>query len=167
MGESPHKLMADLRARVMSQEGIMGSVQYRAERIARTEISRIHAMGNQQRMQQFTREWPRYRMKKALLVSEVGGWPCEACEAVSAEGPWEVEDPSAPEVPVHPNCRCCIVPDFSEIPVDDLDVPSEEERDASVADGENEGGIQESGTPDDQPRTPDRRAFRQHGWRGR
>lgn len=145
-GDPPQKLMKTLAGRITTDGTPFRSVQYRAELITRTEINRVHALGNQHRQLDFVRAFPDAGMKKALLVADVNGWPCEECSGIAEDGPWDIDDDDAPDLPIHPNCRCSLISIFAGVDIPD-DSPTDAERDASVADVENdEGDVQEAGT---------------------
>ncbi len=137
-GEAPHVLAKRLAGKLTTEGTPFHSVQYRAELITRTETRRLQGMGNQHRMVAYKAANPKSRLMKHLLVAEVNGWPCPECKRLSDQGPWEVDDPRAPVVPIHPNCRCDMVPFVKGMSEEDLpsgeDKPTDEQRGASVAD---------------------------------
>jgi hypothetical protein len=48
---------------------------------------------------------------KILVADEWNGWPCDDCIEAGNEPPKRLDDLV---VPIHPNCRCCIIPVIEE-----------------------------------------------------
>jgi len=117
MGESPWRLMQRLEAPVSSRdESVFGSVAYQAERIARTEISRVQSLATQMRQEQVARAYPEVGLRKVFLCAHILEWPCDVCSPYDGQV-FDVDDRDAPELPLHPNCRCTyadFVPGLSE-----------------------------------------------------
>ena len=90
--------LKDLREAVVNE--LDDTADYRAERIARTEMSYAFNEGAIQ------------DMKSSGVVEEVkrilGDEPCDECEAL--EGIYEIDE--MPEIPTHVNCECDCVPYF-------------------------------------------------------
>lgn len=114
LGEPPSKLMAKLATTI--DAGPWKEVNYRAELIARTEIARVQALAVDHRMHQ-AQQATGIQLFQQFLVAEIGEWPCENCskhedhiftlDGVCVKPPG---GPPAPELPVHPNCRCALIP---------------------------------------------------------
>ena len=109
-GTSPWEVMQGI-ARSGIDSGPWKSVAYRGEIIARTELARVQGLAAQKRMSDVVRDYPDMGLKKAFMSAHVLEWPCETCEPYDGVV-FDVDDPEAPEVPVHPNCRCCYVSYF-------------------------------------------------------
>ena len=91
--------LKDLRNAVV--DGLEDTAEYRAERIARTEMSYAYNEGALQ------------DMKSTGVIEEVkrilGDDACELCAEL--EGVYKINE--VPEIPTHPNCECDIVPYWS------------------------------------------------------
>ena len=117
LGESPAKLMQRLEAPLSSRdESVFGRVSYQAERIARTEISRVQSLATQMRQEQVAHTYPEAGLRKVFLCAHILDWPCELCSPYDGQT-FDVDDRDAPELPLHPNCRCTyadFIPGLSE-----------------------------------------------------
>lgn len=107
-GDSLDALMQKLRKDVTLQDSPFKSVRYRTEIIARTEISRVQGLASQARMEQ-VQTHPGLKVRKQFLSAHIGEYPCPQCAEYDGKV-FDVDDPNAPEVPVHPNCRCVFAP---------------------------------------------------------
>ncbi len=106
LGESPWKLMQRLEAPVSSRdESVFGAVAYQAERIARTEISRVQSLATQMRQEQVAHTYPEVGLQRIFLCAHILDWPCEICSPYDGQV-FDIDDKDAPELPLHPNCRC-------------------------------------------------------------
>lgn len=64
-----------------------------------------------------------------------GDNPCPLCEDAEAGSPYYVDDPSVPDLPLHPNCECYRQGDDSTINLDDMSIWDGSDSSASVDDG--------------------------------
>ncbi|MDL0133512.1 minor capsid protein [Halobacterium salinarum] len=87
----------------------------RATTLARTEVMYSHSEATLTRYEQQGVEKvgiePEFRLQTAGDLSV-----CDQCEAAAGEGPWSLEDlrGSGFQPPLHPNCRCTILPVVNE-----------------------------------------------------
>jgi hypothetical protein len=106
LGESPWLLMQRLGAPVSARdESVFGSVAYQAERIARTEISRVQSLATQLRQEQVVHTYPEAGLKRIYLCAHILDWPCDICSPYDQQV-FGIDDQDAPVLPQHPNCRC-------------------------------------------------------------
>lgn len=111
-GDSLGVAMEKLRGPLSRADSPWKSLTYRTELVARTEISRVQGLGAQARMEQAKEKYPGLKIRKQFLAAHIGDYPCPQC-AKHDGNVWDVDDPDAPEVPVHPNCRCVFAPSVS------------------------------------------------------
>lgn len=116
LGRSPHEIMDQLAKPLIERGTPMAKVAYEAERIVRTELSRVQDLASQARLNQVIEEFPELALgptglKKVFIAVERGPYPCSKCRPYSGKV-FDINDPLAPELPMHPNCRCCYVPHF-------------------------------------------------------
>lgn len=77
------------------------TVANRAEEIARTELARVHSLATQKRLEQAAEFVPGLQ---AEFIPEA-----DACsECVPLKGVYDID--KAPDIPIHPNCRCDLIP---------------------------------------------------------
>jgi len=81
---------------------VTDKTKYEAERIARTEATRIF---NQAAMDRYRRAGAQYYKYLAAMDTRT----CPKC-AKNYGKIFKIDDPSAPRPPCHPNCRCAIAP---------------------------------------------------------
>jgi hypothetical protein len=95
----------------------------RAEVIARTETARVQELARQQRQVQHVRASPALvgELYQQYIVEPRDKFPCRLCAQYDGnvydvhgklyiQGKGGCSDPDAPQLPIHPNCRCCLVP---------------------------------------------------------
>jgi SPP1 gp7 family putative phage head morphogenesis protein len=77
------------------------TVADRAEEIARTEMARVHSLATQKRLAQAAEFVPGLQSE---FVPEADA--CPECEAL--KGVYDIN--KAPDIPIHPSCRCDVIP---------------------------------------------------------
>lgn len=81
------------------------SGERRARTLARTEIIRSHHLA-------MVQEYENWAVEGVRVVAEwvtTGFKVCPECLAMSVAGPYTLEEIKY-KIPLHPNCRCCIIP---------------------------------------------------------
>ena len=115
-GDSPtyltRKLVATINGTGMGDLAITDSLgrfipaMHRAETLARTEIIRAHHMANME-------EYKSWEVEGVELIAEFSTAGdmrvCAECEALEKGNPYKLEDVQL-MIPVHPNCRCVVIP---------------------------------------------------------
>jgi|Deesub1362B_J571_1020462.scaffolds.fasta_scaffold00781_2 SPP1 gp7 family putative phage head morphogenesis protein len=81
---------------------VTGDAKWKAERIARTEATRVF---NTAAMDRYKRAGVRYYKYLAAMDQRT----CPRC-ARNYGKIFKIDDPNAPRPPCHPNCRCCLSP---------------------------------------------------------
>lgn len=115
LGESPSRLMQELSKGPMDR-GPWKSMAYRSEIVTRTELSRVQTVAAEARLQQVALDSPGllagpHGLKQVFTSVQRGEWPCKICQPLDGTL-WDIEDPSKPVPPMHPNCRCMLSPFF-------------------------------------------------------
>jgi len=73
----------------------------RAAMIARTEVARAQMQGTMN-------TWAQLGVEQVnVLLSEDN--PCDICEEIADDGPYDLTDPVILSFPFHPNCQCTLV----------------------------------------------------------
>lgn len=117
-GEGVDKLIGRLQGPLSERGTALGSVAYQAERVARTEIAGAQATATQMRQEEVAATYPELRLQKMFVAAHILEWPCPQCSPYDGKV-FDVDDPEAPQVPIHSNCRCTYVshvPGLSERP---------------------------------------------------
>lgn len=114
LGEPLDVLIDKVEGRLKSP-GRFESTRFRAEVIARTETARIQELAQQLRSERLAAEFPDIKFYRRFVVQYIGEYPCSICSPYSnkiydLQGRELNGDSRAPVVPVHPNCRCMLVP---------------------------------------------------------
>lgn len=99
------------------------STYARAEAIARTETARVQELARQQRQVQHMRAFPELvkEVFQQYLVEPRNQYPCKRCAQYDGnvydshgklfiQGKGGNKDPEIPILPIHVNCRCCMIP---------------------------------------------------------
>lgn len=101
-GKSIDKLSKDI-------SNTMGSGAYESTRIINTEMARCVNQAQQQIYQDSG------VVKQVMWSATLEGNTCEDCAALDGQY-FDMDDDSKPDLPDHPNCRCCyigVIPDWS------------------------------------------------------
>lgn len=113
LGEPLEALIDRVEGKLKSQ-GSFQSTRFRAEVIARTETARIQELAQQLRSERLAAEYPDIKFYRKFLVQDIGDFPCPRCnpyrDKIYDLRGIGLDGSQAPAVPVHPNCRCALVP---------------------------------------------------------
>jgi SPP1 gp7 family putative phage head morphogenesis protein len=93
------EMIRDLTKRIQE---VTDKTKYEAERIARTEATRVF---NQAALDRYRKAGAKYYKYLAAMDARC----CPKC-AKNFGKIFKIDDPSAPRPPCHPNCRCCLSP---------------------------------------------------------
>lgn len=107
MGRSYAKTAMDLRQLLMPDllEDV-GNARYVTTRLVRTETARINGQASIDAFQQAG-------IDRVMWTAEMEGNTCPICSALH-EKVFDINDPSRPDIPQHPNCNCDWLPVFEE-----------------------------------------------------
>ena len=98
----------------LKDSGRWKDTRFRAEVIARTETARIQELAQQLRSETLAAEHPEIKFYRKFLVQDIGDYPCPRCspyrDKIYDLRGIGLDGSQAPTVPVHPNCRCALVP---------------------------------------------------------
>lgn len=114
LGSSPAVLMKKLHAPLIERGTPAHQVAYHAERITRTELSRVRDLARQARVEQVAMEFPSLvtgpmALKEIWTCVQRGPYPCPICRPLHGRV-FTFGDRNAPRPPLHPNCRCSRTP---------------------------------------------------------
>jgi len=113
LGE-PLEALIDRVEGKLKNSGRWESTRFRAEVIARTETARIQELAQQLRSEQLAAQYPDIKFYRKFLVQDIGDYPCPRCspyrDKIYDLRGMGLNGELAPTVPVHPNCRCALVP---------------------------------------------------------